>query len=278
MKIKILIAILVVFTFTGCKNISKNDLRIIENIHLGGEMKDFDKQLDSLGIKKSTFYKKTFYYDLSFEKDNIRAYYLDVFDYSEYQNKSIDIHHYAMVVPEEGKYCKAVTMLLGHKGHAQFMGKIENKFFWGSISKSTGIYGFNQCIVEDIVNSIKYMLIEKYGQPNKVDSTNYYTYVITADNISYVRIPSTYKTGILYEWNTKSLNIKFFTGIISKTYSFDPLKRYNIELLIDEDKENYDSLKEKLKRGNKMVYMYPYLRYEINDKTIKKLKLSNNTL
>jgi hypothetical protein len=267
---------LLTFLFISCDGINQKDISIIENIRLGQEVNSFYKQLDSLGIKKILYYNVIAprYQNSSFSEDYyFPAYTSLLFDFSEFNNRNERLSHPSPLIPVTHQGTKKVIgtiVLLGHTNKPWL-------FFVPDHLKD--IYSRNDHFRQDI-NELAFSKIlksyeNKYGKPDKVDTSMFNEYFIIKGNSIDKGYDET-KESITYHWKTKYIDIKLFKGFnLNAIYSHE-FKRYkeSTNLLYSNPSGSSANPLE----GQFECVSLPYIMYSLNEKAIKKLGIDKMKL
>lgn len=267
-KLNLLFIILILF---GCHKINDHDLTVVDKIVLGEKKESFYKQLDSLHLKSQTFYCKHLFTDINeINNSRLNLYYSEVFNTGKYNKSEYSIYHYGIIYPSlnSNSYVTGMYLLLAYTAKAVLIPSLLKQC---EITEKTQILGLSQYIRADLLDEIQEMLTTKYGQPTEIlNSKDSYICVIEKGSINKYISDKKY-SGEIVKWKTKYLNISFFRGVRTNSTTFDTNGGgYLISMFPNEKKE--------LGKNETYTYQLPYIYYEINDNTIKELKLNEVNL
>ena len=270
---KIFSFIMIILIVVSCNNVDKKDITVIENIQLGTNYTNFQRQLDSLGIKSKTFFSKTFFYEISEINNNkITFHTSEIFNLEPYKKET---NIYSLIYPIKMTGTDNIiglSVIIGHTYDTKLFtnGELYN------LAKEYKTQSFNQNIPEDLVKEIKLLLVSKYGSPILDDYKS-------ENNSFFVLEGSEFKSYVgdakiqckLTTWETENLNIELYSGIPSSsatftkdgfTYVIQPLGKENDVALVD------------FSKGEKQCKSYVYINYQLKSETIKRLKLNEKKL
>ncbi|MTG99447.1 hypothetical protein GJV76_15205 [Myroides sp. BIT-d1] len=263
MKLKLIISICTISTlFFACNNVSEKDITVIDELVLGKSNKEFIQQYDTLKIPYTKFLTTSILSNLEeFDQNTIVKAYTKEFN-QLLGNSSIE--HYGLYNQQAFDGTSNIVQL------NVFLGFVSNTLIFNpsgglvDATKETGIKTFNQALHKDLVVKIEKMLIQKYGEPDKIIKENINFYYYDKNQTKTHNTWNDYNTEQLV-WNTNNLEISYFKGINTDSYFNE---KFNYMIMIDKSPR-----KEKLQENDIQVYEYPYISYRLNEKTIKKLKL-----
>ena len=261
--------ILLILVFTSCQGIDKDDITIIDGVQLGMDEDAFNSQLDSLEINQDVFYTKVLFDNLDEVDDTrVRFNFTDIFNNNKY-NSSVS-KTYGLYYPTNWAGTKNIiglTVLLVHSDNALLF---SNTGF-GNITKEKKISGISQNIPDEQSEDIARMLSEKYGPPMdtlKSDLTTFF--VFQGKQIGKFHSDNS-NLGELLIWKTKCIDIRYFKGIESSETFFNKNLKGYFTILDKSSSIDYDN-------GERMCRSYGYIMYQLNDETIKKMKLDKRKL
>jgi hypothetical protein len=259
--------------FISCNNISEEEVTVIDNIVLGQNMTKFNKQMDSLSIHHQNFLTKLYldnFNDIIDENNHINMYYSNIFNFSEAKSNHND--HLGLLYPitltgTENNI--GLIVLLGHTGKPILSSIVEKDTFLQSEKH------FGQDTNKNVIDKIKEMYVSKYGNPtSEYESKFNLLYVIEKNQIN--KYTDTTRVGKEINWNTKYMNITLFTGVDSYDCTYDIDKRYYTETIWSLGQRVI--AKNNIKASEIPCYSYAYIKYELNDEAIRKLKLDKTKI
>jgi hypothetical protein len=257
----------------SCDKMPKEDITIINNIVLGQNMSNYNKQMDSLSVPHQNFLTKLYiddFNDLLDENNHINMYYSNIFNFSE--ERSIHNEHLGLLYPitltgTENNI--GLIVMLGHTGKP-FLSSIAQKNA-NLISEKH----FGQDISKNVVDKIQNLYVSKYGKPTSEYETKFnLIYVIEKNVIN--KYSDTTRVGKEISWNTKYMNITLFTGLDSYDCTYDTNKKYYSETIWSMGERVI--AKKNLKINEIPCYTFAYIKYELNTEAIEKLKLNKTKI
>jgi len=273
MKIKIFIPVLMFLLFS-CNNVTKENRTIIDNIVLGLTVNNFSKQMDSLSIPHQRFLTK---YTLSnFEEimdDNnyINMYYTSIFNFSKYRNNFNDNFGLLYPITLTGTQNNiGLIVLLGHTAPPDLNGYAVN--FKSSLNTNF----FRQDVNSDLIEQIKNLYISKYGKPKDEFTSKYSSfYAIKNNGISQYRDST--RVGREINWETEHFKVTFFSGLASYDSYYNPEGYLEVTMLYS-GSEDFSPIEVDPLKNEMQCFSFAYIKYQLNEKTIKQLKLDNANL
>jgi effector-binding domain-containing protein len=256
---------------TSCNNISIEDITIIDNIELGGDIDKFDKQMDSLSIPKSIFLTKMNLMsseDILDLNNNIKMYYTTIFDFVELKGEFNN--NIGLLYPSNNTEINAnvgLTVILGHtKKPRLLLDAIEYENF------VPGNY-FSPDLANPHIIKIEKLYKEKYGKPTSEKYTKDTPFYVINNNTIKKFIDPT-RVGKEITWKTKYINITFFEGLKSYDNTFKTDQKYYKESLMSlAFGANGTGVYDPLEKNETNCFSYAYIKYELNSEALKELKL-----
>jgi len=260
---------------TSCtkKEITKDQLTIIDDIVLGQPTDSMYNSYKKLNIPTEIFYTRSSFGDMSDVKSSmITLSYSKVFDLSDYSNSSIKLSHLGILYPIKltgtDKIIGMNVILVNTSEPFPFNPQGVNY-----------LIGDDKCISQDInellIDEIIKIYTSKYGEPKSRFKTTYQeAYVFEWNTIK--RYNGTKDEGELITWDNGIMTIQFFTGCKSynSTFMKNPTQ-YLIHGTIGGDpqlpKIEYD-------KGIVGCYTFPYIQYYLKDSTINTLGLDKKKI
>jgi len=264
---KKLCTLFIVLAMLSCHKINSSDLTISDKVVLGQEKDKFYKQLDSLQIKSQVFYSKQLFFDAKeINSSRVNLYYSEVFNKGVYNDSEHSIFHYGLIYPSinSNSVVTGMYLLLVYTGGAMLYPSY-------SITDITKTIGLSQCIRVDLLDEIQEKLTIKYGQPTEtINSKDSNVFVLEKDKIN-KNVSDTKHLGEIIKWKTKYLDITFFRGVKTTSTIFNADGLGYTETI-------YSDGKDELTKNQAATYKYPYIYYQINENTIRELKLNEVNL
>ncbi len=262
---KISILILTLILINGCTNNNIKKYDVIENIKLGTTNREYQKQLDSLEIKRIPFFSKQILKNLN-ELRNFQysAYVTEIF---RFEGESSKQRHYGILNPvflEGTNRIIGLDVIIGHIEDAVFFE--DNK-----ITNLTLEYGksfFNQNISNVVLNKIRDMYTTKYGKPLsnlKYEQNNYY--IIEGKEMKEF-VDNKNKKAQKLKWETEFLTIELFEGFPSTTSVFNNGRYFTKTQSNKSNSENY----------LETCVSYTCIKYRLKYNEIVKLKKISNKI
>ena len=274
MRICIFLPICILF-FVSCDNgIPKEKLTIIENITLGGTSTNYNKQFDSLQIPNKRFFNKILmmkFNDLLDADNYYSSYYTNLFNFSEYRNAKNSVEHLGLITPvtlEGTNNNFALIVLLCHTVEPWLWADAER------FKSSTNEKYIRQEVNNAVIEKVKKMFIDKYGEPKNVDTSAFNTvYVIDGTSIS--KKSDNSNPAVTYTWDTEYFTVKFFSGMdLNGIYSSENGYVESTNRFVGNiGDERADPLKNQM-HCKSLAYIY----YELNHKAMQELKLDTKKL
>lgn len=240
----------------------------IEKLRLGLTKDKFAIAAKALKIKNKWFSSNMltdkFWQDKNKRESNlINFYYTDMFNYEDFKVDANLLEHPTLIYPQsiDDKTITSIILLLGHTGKALGSSEMDSL-------KGPEQY-FRQDINEELFFKITDLYTLKYGPPaliqDSLEQKKYYrlykNYVITENENSY-------KNYIL-KWSTDYFNIEIFPGFNLNAF-YIPHEWYSAST--NWVSSNLDS--EPLKDNEKPCFTFSYIKYELNEKALKLLKIN----
>jgi hypothetical protein len=255
----------VLYTLSSCtRSIPKEKLTIIDNMVLGSTKEDFNKQFEELKIPSKTILSNWLSIsDKEFENNKITCHYTNFFNFDEFINKSQNLEHLGLFYPEtfNNKNITSLTILLGHTGKAITNDSTQNFQY------------FRQDVIKTLIEKIKNLYVLKYGKPEYLFDTlmenNYYLLKNNSISVNSIESPKHF-TCI---WKTDYFNVILFSGADFRAY-YRKTNGYTTS-------SNYlysNTSNNPLPFDAYECFSVPYIKYELNDRAIKELRLNINNL
>ncbi len=263
-------------TIVSCKSIDKNELKTINDIQLGISLKEYSSLLETLNIKQKSFLTGIHFPNYDLNSHSKSFHYTTNFDFSNYKGKNTS--HLGLLYPEViagTENIMGLFVLLVHTDNPRF---ILHRY-----SEPQNIGGkytsISQHVAIDVLDEIEDMYTRKYGKPiDTITESIFITYKeISSTEIKSYRPPDI--EGVYQEliWETKYLRISFFKGMFVNQEKFDTeTNRYAYNIGLDlEGKPEVQEIKVDYKNGETFCNSYPFIKYELKQDAIDKLKLDN---
>lgn len=262
-----------VFLFSCKDEIPKEKISVIDNFVLGQLSTNLSKQMDSLSIPHKKFCTKmqfSEFNEMLDDKNFINMYYTNTFNLSNYRsslNENLGLL-YPMTLTGSQNII-GMIVILGHTAEPWLFGSAKN--FEKSFSEKV----FRQDINAKLMADIKNLYISKYGQPTDTFSMPSHGFYFILDN-QIIQNGDPNREGLDIKWETECYTITFFTGLPSynSTYSL-PNRTYQDVIVLGG--QNFIQQPD-LSKNEVQDFSYSYILYQLNDKTIKKLKLDKKNL
>ena len=255
----------------GCDRIDETKLEVIEGIKLGCSRSDYKRQLDSLNLKHMSFFSQTWYYSFDEIEKAKSTPISDIFNLNEFKNGPIN--HYAILVPSVLSSTDNFASLVAVMGHTDNAMLVNNGFF--NLTTEYGKSAFNQNLTVDLVSKIKEILITQYGEPtdNSLESNYFDIYILEGEEMNvYGGIEN--RTGKMTIWETEYMEIKLFEGLPSVDSKYFE-KKY--QMVIQPTYEANNPINH-FENGESPCVSFVYIKYELKDEIIKKLKLNEKKI
>lgn len=274
MRLLLMIGTLIVFN--SCDNqIPKEKLTIIDNFVLGQSSVNLSKQMDSLSISHKKFFTKQVlskFDDLIDDNNSINMYYTNTFNLSNFRSNHNE--HIGLLYPitlTGTKNVMGMIVVLGHTSTPWFLG--DTKRHENTVDNKL----FKQEVNRNLIDEIKKLYTSKYGQPiTNYKSKDNNIYVIEGNQIEFYPGGDPEREGEEFNWQTEYYDIRLFTGVPSyeSVYQANEKTYQNtIHLAGPKYVMNPD-----LSKNEVQSFSYCYIKYELNSKAIKELKLDNKNL
>ena len=263
--------------FASCTQdrITPDKITAIDDIILGKDKKSFFKQYDSLNIPKTLFFSwGALLTPSDIDKYTISFHYserFNVIDFTSERKNTEKCKHIGLLYPINNTITDnivGIEVLLCHTEPAWVL------FNTGGTDYGSQKY-ISQDVSSDLIETIKRLYIERYGEPITKDSTNSENLSVIQGNGIY-QFTDSYRKGICWVWKTEYLNITFFMGLKSNFVVFDREKNYYDDPTIvwGRPKPPYEI--RKLQNNNQeQCFSWASIRYELNEKAIKLLTKNN---
>lgn len=264
--------IITMVVFSGCNRISKNDLTVIEGLHLGVDKEQFLKQFDSLDLSKTTLYSKCFFNeDDRPSLEQITFYTTDIFNYPKYRNKSME--HIGLLYPVlytgTNKIIGVQVMLIHTEGAIQFTSNGVH-----DLTVETKIMAAGQDIPSGLTEKVGDLLEKKYGNPSDTIKSSFNTFLVIDGKDIREFHGDENNCGTELIWKTKYFNVTYFSGIRSNYTTYNSIyAKHNYYQRLTDDPYEID-----YKNGEETCRQYCLITYMLNDETIKKLGLDDSRL
>jgi hypothetical protein len=241
----------------SCNSISKEDLTVIDNVQLGTKGKNFYQYCDSLNILKDDFVTLSFIsHNTNLDDYRVKFYYSEVVNigmFSGFGHMSIGLYY--PVIYSGTDNVVQLNVLLAHKQTPINIEKLQ-----GDRSLTCADQNVNELLLENIYS----LLVGKYGRPKEIQKTGTVKMFVIEKNTVKEYGVNVENQGNVYRWETKALEITFFTGI----------KEYNESYLIKQACYEFNRVKDSTTSVDKWTCKtYPYIQYSIKQNVIEKLKL-----
>ncbi|MEY5069609.1 MAG: hypothetical protein RLZ47_1471 [Bacteroidota bacterium] len=231
--------------------------------------------MDSLGIPSQRFTTKIIlrsFNELMDASNYIYMYHTNVFDFSKY--RSSDNNHLGLLYPITLTGTQnniGMIVLLGHTTSPLLWGDAEN--FKSTVKEKF----FRQDVNEEIIGEIKDLYTSKYGKPVS-EHTSKWNLFYAIDRNVIKQYSDTTRTGTEIKWETEYLNVTLFTGLASYDSHFDTKQNYYSEVIMSFGNFGGSPPKADPSRNEMQCYSYAYIKYELNEKAIEKLKLRKENI
>ncbi len=265
--------LLLLFIVVGCNNIPDEDITIIDNIVLGKPMTNFNKQMDSLAIPHQSFITKTFinnYDDILDKYNHINMYYSNILNFSE--ERSYHNDHFGLYYPI------TLTGTNNNIGLIVLLGHTRKPYLSSDLEKNANFVtekNIVQDVNENVIEKIEKLYISKYGKPFS-DNKSEYNLLYIIENNEIKKYSDTTRVGREILWKTEYMNISLFTGLDSYDCTYNKEERYYTETVLSFGKRIV--AKKNLEANEMPSYSFAYIKYELNDLAIEKLKLDNKKI
>ena len=256
--ISLTILVVALFPLISCNKIDKDKLKVIENLSLGVNEDEFERECITKNIKKKAYVANKAFFNEEDIPDNVfKCYASDVFNLENYKPKWSD--HMGLIVPVMSYGTDNIVSMRVMLGYTS-LGKYEGKLLDGLYDPK----GFSQNVRYDLVREIKNILINKYGEPTEVIKSNKLKcYVFEGQSLT--RYTTGEFEGQILKWETKYIKISFFGGVKDYAIIYD----HSLDAYLHTLREPNEEVK-----GETYSMQYPYLQYEIKDKYIEQMKLN----
>lgn len=246
------------------KPFDKNQIKIIEDIVLGGDADTLFYDLRERGMKSGTFYTKgslQSYDDAN--RCRIDFLYTDMFNFSKYRNSNIDLNHYGLLYPitlmgTNNTIGMNVLLVSTHQQHV---------FSPIKLGKPSIIQDVNGSLLNEIEN----LYTQKYGEPRSKSNVIFYPiYNLEGSDIKEYSYAGG-DEGELVVWENDYMVVQFYKGYKSYQSSFDyKTPQYTYTWTYGGDPKVVE-----VEPGYEQTYSNAYIKYELKDTTVQILGLKN---
>lgn len=272
MRKKAFLPFLLFIFVVSCNNITKEKLTIIDNFVLGQSTVSISKQMDSLSIQHKRFCTKMVLSENElFDNNNfINMYYTNTFNLSNYRGRFNENLGLLFPITLTGtQNTMGLIVLLGHTAQHWFLGTSKN------YENTYAEKSFYQDINADLIEDIKNLYISKYGQPTDTFSLPAHKFHFIKGN-QILEDGDIDRKGLYIKWETEYYTITFFNGLPSYDSKFNTYeKSYQDQFYLGGSRfpKQVNRFKNEVK-----CYSYCYIKYELNAKAIKALKLDKKNI
>ena len=266
MKKNLFLIIIFGIFFNACKN-QDEKITIIDQLPLGVTIDTLNKEFEKRNLydNYTTSIIITSIEQLRNKENTISFYYTDTFRSFPNQNKE-NIGLYYPITYTGTKNVYKLVVLLGHaKSQLPLLLGEAKGYEYMKDAKY-----LNQSINELLVNQIKQLYTEKYGNPIS-ESKESYTDVYKIKDGNVEKINSAGLELNIIEWETEKYKIRFFPG----------LKNFSEGCYYRKSDKEYIDIKIEGVHINSLdamdCYSFPYLEYELKTEVINKLELDKIT-
>lgn len=275
--LSIIFALIMVSIQLSCSKAAESQLYVIDSIKLGNTMTDYEIQMGekiSLSTKpgrslnRLQFVTQQFVNPAESSDFMMGTYYTTTFN----DNDNSDFTDYGLIIPTHSSTKDnliGITVIFGRTANSinlETLGTITNKI-------GEPVPYFVQANRPVYIEKIKQLLLEKYGKPTKITSSESVPMHAFERNDINGYMTDKNSTGNLLEWDNEVVKITFFEGFDNYNYTFNP-KQDTYTSSIDEDRNKT----RKLEDGSEITKGYSYLKYELTDSYISKKKLDQPNL
>ena len=262
MKTLFINLLVISITCLSCNKIKKDDISVIENLTLGTSIDSLYEEMKIKSIEIDKYTTSLIFTDRSQILDDnnyINFYNTDIFNSFANQNDE----HFGLLYPNTLSGTNntiGMIVLLGHTKKPLYLSGAKGYEYMNN-SKCV-----LQTINEKLIEDIKEMYSSKYGVP-KMDYSSTYNPVYIIKNGKIEQNLSNEIDAKRIIWETEYLEITFFTGLKNyfDGYYYKPNEKFYLDIEI---------AGETIDNSNKMdCYAYPFIKYELNEKAIERLKL-----
>lgn len=265
----ILFLIIILMVSAGCnKPIDTEDLKIINNIVLGVSVDEFDKRY----IDNGKIMTEEFSFQNQFQLSEHQHYPMSVlttsiFDFPKYKLQISDRRHLGLIIPNTHPGTENITAVdvLLVMAAERIRANTSSRFFGETlVGKSV-----DQRVNASLLNDVADLLIRRYGEPSIEKGRSSTAYLeLKFGESSRLRVGDN-QVGRVYRWETDAIIVSFFEGIYDTS-----LLIYDLELNTYINPFTEDIYRESLEKEDVYPCYYgAYIRYEMKDEVIKKLKL-----
>lgn len=260
---KTLLVALVSLVIAGCnKTIKDDDLKVIGDIKLGISKDEFVSysKINDNNISMNEYYSKNHFFGNE-HQTKIVSISTSLFDLPQYKSNP-ESKHLGLIIPifqPSTDYLVGITVLLAYSNTATV-----------NFSTSLNKAGINQNVNTRFVSDVLSLIERKYGKGISKASTPYdKMFDISQGKFDEFNLGPV-KGGEIFTWENDVLKVTFFEGakdVQPLSYSLND-KTYWLSF----DEEHY---RKGIASGDKIECYYgPYIKYELKDNVIEKLKLN----
>ncbi|HCS21842.1 MAG TPA: hypothetical protein DIW47_15005 [Bacteroidetes bacterium] len=256
----------------SCSEISEDDLKIIEGIHLGKNLETFKNETARLPNKQFVIGEGTS--DPNEFRDRfIECTFSEIFDNPGYGTDKI--RHLALIVPSKTLGSNNVEVVTVYICNSRLTSEYPENF----LPRSDGLSTIDQTVHDLIISEALEMLKVKYGPPEQILS-GYGVYSETlAPKFQITQKPANQEAR-MFVWETKAIRISFFEG--ERTFStYKPKMSY---YHVTEEYMNDTVTSSNVTKGlvEMMGHLYTrkgaYIKYSLKPDVRDKLKLDKPNL
>lgn len=271
-------ALLTIIFISGCNNIDKKELKIIDDIQLGTSVSEYDSSLAKLNIERESFLTKVFFMNYNFSSNTLNFPYTKNFDFSNYsssRNKHLGLFYPATLAGTET--ITSLSVILVHTENPLFV--LPNEIEPQDVSEYTSI---SQHISDGVIDAIENMYNSKYGKAKDTITEPMFIryFQIQGDGIKAYNPPDIKNFFQVLVWETKYLKIELFKGIPSTEEKFDKKEnRYRYQIGMNaQGRPEVKTIEVDYQNGETMCRAYSFIHYEIKPEIITKLKIDKKKI
>ena len=271
-------ALLTFILIFGCNTIDKKELKIIDDVQLGTNVKEYDSLLTTLNIEKENFLTKIFFMNYNFSSNTITFPYTKNFDLSNYKssrNKHLGLFYPATLAGTET--ITSLSVILVHTENPIFILPVEIEP--QDVSEYTSI---SQHVSTDLIDAIEDMYNSKYGKAKDTITEPMFIryFQIQGDGIKAYNPPDIKDFFQVLVWETKYLKIELLKGIPSTEEKFDKKEnRYRYQIGLNaQGRPEVKNIEVDYQNGETMCSAYSFIHYEIKPEIITKLKIDKKKI
>lgn len=261
MKNNIIFASLLILFLFGCNN-NNEQLTIIDGVVLGQTKEQYSALLKEIKIPNRDFYTNFLVLREKDLNNNINFHYTEFFNYDEFRSDDKLIEHFGVFVPEfiNNKHLTALKIFLGHTGKVSFINP--------EIKKTDDAVFFRQDVVTDVLDKVINLYKLKYGSPKLVIKRYG---LVEGDYLyenNFKRISFDSNEERFYSWETDYFTITLFYGFNLNAFYKNGFYSTSTNWLYS------NSSNEPLSASQKSCFSLPYIKYELNQKGLKRIGLN----